>query len=102
MGFDQQLQEGWKNLRNFNSPQVFVELMTLGPYSTFGEVAALKGSRRGASVISNSFTELLVLTRYLLNLHPSSMCVKEYSIQGHWKAIIAFHSGRVLRHCVLI
>lgn len=43
--------------------QVFVELMTLGPYSTFGEVAALKGARRGASVISNSYTELLVLTR---------------------------------------
>lgn len=37
--------------------------MTLGPYSQFGEIAALKGSRRAASVISNAFTELLVLTR---------------------------------------
>ena len=43
--------------------QIFLELMTLGPYSTFGEIAALKGSPRAASVISNAVTELLVLTR---------------------------------------
>ncbi|GMH37082.1 hypothetical protein BSKO_04955 [Bryopsis sp. KO-2023] len=48
--------------------EVFVEIMTLGPYSAFGEVAALNGARRGASVISNSYTELLMLTRHdLLN-----------------------------------
>lgn len=37
--------------------------MTLGAYSTFGKVAVTKGNRRAASVISNAFTELMILSK---------------------------------------
>lgn len=43
--------------------------MVLGPFSAFGEVAILKGVKRSASVIANSYTELLVLTRFRININ---------------------------------
>ncbi|KAK9824275.1 hypothetical protein WJX72_009107 [[Myrmecia] bisecta] len=55
--------------RSPRSPQlrpheVWVEVVTLGDNESFGELAALHGSTRQASVITTSCTDLLVLTKH--------------------------------------
>eukprot|EP00884_Botryococcus_braunii_P000342 jgi/Botrbrau1/10308/Bobra.0120s0021.1 len=45
-------------------PEVWVHVCTLGPNESFGELAVLNGAKRGASVVTTTVTELLVLTRH--------------------------------------
>ncbi len=50
--------------------------MTFGQYESFGEAAALEEGLRGASIITNMYTELLVLTKHDL-LSNLSLAAKE-------------------------
>ena len=51
-------------LSNGRPEEVWLEVMTYGQYESFGEAAALQEGIRGASIITNMFTELLVLTKH--------------------------------------
>ena len=51
-------------LLNARPEEVWLEIMTYGQYESFGESAALQEGVRGASIITNMFTELLVLTKH--------------------------------------
>lgn len=42
---------------------VYVEIATLGPHETFGEVGAPEGKWRQASILTTTYTQLLELTR---------------------------------------
>ncbi|KAL0028365.1 hypothetical protein WJX77_002202 [Trebouxia sp. C0004] len=48
---------------NARPEEVWLEVMTYGQYESFGESAALQEGTRGASIITNMYTELLVLTK---------------------------------------
>ncbi|KAL3154498.1 Rap guanine nucleotide exchange factor-like 1 [Trebouxia sp. C0010 RCD-2024] len=51
-------------LFNARPEEVWLEIMTYGQYESFGESAALQEGVRGASIITNMYTELLVLTKH--------------------------------------
>lgn len=51
-------------LFNASPEEVWLEIMTYGQYESFGESAALQEGVRGASIITNMYTELLVLTKH--------------------------------------
>ena len=51
--------------------------MTYGQFESFGEAAALQEGVRGASIITNMYTELLVLTKHDL-LQNISAAAKEH------------------------
>lgn len=61
-------------LFNARPEEVWLEIMTYGQYESFGESAALQEGVRGASIITNMYTELLVLTKHdlLQNISPAA------------------------------
>ncbi len=61
---------------NARPEEVWLEVMTYGQYESFGESAALQEGTRGASIITNMYTELLVLTKHDL-LSSISLAARE-------------------------
>ena len=61
---------------NARPEEVWLEVMTYGQFESFGESAALQEGVRGASIITNMYTELLVLTKHDL-LSNISMAARE-------------------------
>lgn len=61
---------------NARPEEVWLEVMTYGQYESFGESAALQEGTRGASIITNMYTELLVLTKHDL-LSNISLAARE-------------------------
>lgn len=64
-------------LFNARPEEVWLQTMTYGQYESFGEAAAVQEGVRGASVITNMYTELLVLTKHDL-LQNISAAAKEH------------------------
>lgn len=64
-------------LFNARPEEVWLQVMTYGQYESFGEAAALQDGVRGASIITNMYTELLVLTKHDL-LQNISAAAKEH------------------------
>ena len=64
-------------LFNARPEEVWLQIMTYGQYESFGEAAALQEGVRGASIITNMYTELLVLTKHDL-LQNISAAAKEH------------------------
>ena len=64
-------------LFNGSPEEVWLQIMTYGEYESFGEAAALQEGVRGASIITNMYTELLVLTKHDL-LQNISAAAKEH------------------------